>query len=134
MSVIAAAVVLALTRVQADDANSPTVGVATIAVADCYKEQVLLLDDGVSGADVIAGALVNVCSKHLADMEEALRQKIVAMARSTDGLSKSEQRERNEKAAQLLRVVPQQMRKTMQDLALTTVLRARKKNANEAVN
>jgi hypothetical protein len=133
MSVIAAAVALALTGVQADDAHSPTVGAATVAVADCYKEQVSLLDDEVSGADVIADALVSVCSRQLNVMEEAKR-KIVAMARSTDGLSKSEQREQNERAAQLLKVLPQQMRKTMQDLALTTVLRERKKGASEAVN
>src|SRR5690242_18129970 len=112
MITVVAAAALVFVAAQANDGSSPTAGAATVAVADCYKEQVPLLDDGVSGADVIAEALVSTCSKQLNAMQEAYRQKIVTMARSTEGLSKSEQREQNERALQLLKVLPQQMRKT----------------------
>jgi hypothetical protein len=62
---------IAVTAAQAED---PGVTQVAGAIADCYKEMVQF-DDGISGAGVVAGAMVSACAKQLGAMAPAQMRK-----------------------------------------------------------
>ena len=95
---------------------------ATVALADCYKSEIPQLDDGKSGADVIAEAVVTACGAQISAAETEYKKNITEVARSTEGLSK---RERDKLAMELLDEMPQQFHDKLEKLALAAILRAR---------
>jgi hypothetical protein len=104
---------------------------AATAFAACLKREAAGLDDGVSGADVIATAVVGGCSAQIATLETLLKRRSIAIARSNEGLK---EREQNELASKLLAQVPEQMRDLANRTALRAVLMQRTKKNNASNN
>ena len=97
------------------------------AIVGCYFDRASALDDGTSGADVIARAVVGGCNKELNAMDEISKRKIIAIANASPGLK---QHEKNKLALTMLQDRPQEMRRDLESKAIEVVLRLRAKKRN----
>jgi hypothetical protein len=97
------------------------------AIVSCYYDGATALDDGTSGADVIAKAVVGTCSSELNVWDDITRRKIISIANASPGLS---QAEKNRLAVSLLEDKAPDVRRKMESRAVEVVLRSRAKKNN----
>jgi hypothetical protein len=110
--------------------NDKEVASVGTVLATCFKQQATALDDYVSGADVIAAAVIGACNEPIAALERFMQRHAVSTAQATKGLKPKEQ---DQLADTLLKQVPQRVQQFSRDTALRAVLIGRRK-ANNAPN